>query len=308
MESAWENSVMIGLRDVQRDGMGRLVADHPGYFAALEGDFEESAGDAILAVGPRYFLFELKGTLVDVRSEWARYYKDAVGDSVAKPKAVHLRLMTLVRSFLNNNQAMAAEASNVIDLSLRAHHFAYWNHERLDPPPEDILGELLTSPYITTSLARLAAAREDAIKVSGFLGKGNLEQMRVDLAESFRLRAILDASAKFSDVFAVRARDICEPFVKIRSPESDVLGLGLDESDFRIYLEFLQHGLSDEEMKAVIYSPQTGVFRYVSRLSKLVPTFESALQREKLDAVWAEVLPSPQPPFPPNKIGRRFRK
>ena len=85
MKSVWENSVMIGLRDVQREVMGRLVVNHPGYFAALEGDFEEAAGDAALTVGRRYFLFELKGTVLDVRTEWARKVEGPDGTKQNSP-------------------------------------------------------------------------------------------------------------------------------------------------------------------------------------------------------------------------------
>lgn len=286
MKSVWENSVMIGLRDVQREGMDKLVVDHPGYFAALDGSFEQAAGDATLTVGKRYFLFELKGTVLDVRSEWSRTVKDINGNDQIRPKGVHQRLMEEVRKLSIPSPESKAEAQKWVGLSMRCHLFAYWHHEKVSPTPTDLLGEILASPYISTTLTRLLSAEEATLQLSGFSRKLVLRFSENTIRALFELRASSAEGSPFERADAVRAGDICKDSVRLHGPNSDSLSLGLDEDAFGAYLNFLQHGLADETMRAVVYCPQTGLFRYVEKMSELVPTFESAVNPEIADALW----------------------
>lgn len=289
MKSVWENSVMIGLRDVQREGMGRLVVDHPGYFAALDGRFEHAAADAILTVGDRYFLFELKGTVQDVRSEWSRTVKDPQGNDQITPKQVHQKLMEQVRQLRSFDSVSKEEAKRWVELSMRCHLFAYWRHEKVSPTPKDLLGEILASPYISTTLTRLLAAEEDTIKRSGFGGKMALAISEKAVRDLFELEVTAAEGDPFKRVDAMRAHDICNDAVRMRAPNSDVFGLGVDHGTFAEYLNFLQSGLADEEMRAVIYCPQSGLFRYVEKLSELVPPFESAVDPKVREALWLSI-------------------
>jgi len=295
MESVWENSVMIGLRDAQREGMDKLVVDHPGYFAALMGKFEQGAGDAILANANRYFLFELKGTVLDVRSEWSRTIKDEQGNDQIAPKQVHKKLMEEVRKLSNSASGGGTVAKNWVDLSMRCHLFAYWHYKKVSPPPEHLLGEILASPYISTTLTRLLVAEEDTIKRSGFLGKTSLRRAEEVVRELSEL-GVVNANGSFECIDAVRACDLLNGALGIRAPNSEVFGLGLEKDAFAGYLNFLRDGLADEAMKAVVYCPQNGLFRYVERLSDLVPAFECAVDPELEDAVWSAIRNEPDLP------------
>ena len=102
----------------------------------------------------------------------------------------------------------------------------------------------------------------------------------------FKLKSVSVPNGPYDETDAVRAKDLCTNFVHVQMPDGNVQDLGLEKDDFSEYLNFLKVGLADEAMRAVVYCPQSGLFRYVERLFQLVPSFEQACDPQLADVAW----------------------
>lgn len=116
-EAVWEKSVAMAFRDCQ--WLYRTGPFIPKSTIALDSKFER-AGDVLMPLGDRYFVFELKGGLEKIKSEWKS--KEVDGEQQAA-KAAYRELDALMTLYLK-----APKAQDLIHVNhaMRGHFFAFW--------------------------------------------------------------------------------------------------------------------------------------------------------------------------------------
>ena len=141
----WETVVQVAVRECERRGSGLLIIDTLGQFAGLEGDSENNAGDALLAMQPLQKAAAEGLSIVTVRHE--RKAGGAVGDASRGSSAFAGAVDTLVAI----RRPRGKHRDTIRSLQ---------GVSRFDGVPEELMVELTQDGYEAVGQATDLAARE----------------------------------------------------------------------------------------------------------------------------------------------------
>jgi hypothetical protein len=278
----WETTVGIALRDTQWLILG--PATTPNLHVSLTGTIETRLGDVAFEHEQRFFLFELKGSRAGIRSEWKVRQQPAKQAEPAPapvspfvpepPKVKHAH--TFVLDMVERWKAKPDNTSvNDLLLSLRGHHFVYWDEKSITS--YDRISGLVLAPYLFATLEELSTQRAFAkhakSTISPVSAKALLEAILKLTGMHIR---VLDADARrnYSKVKAVPISSIYDGRAGIHHNTggkiSDRYALGLTANEFSYYAGALLSGIKShqERLNAVVLGTH-GFRRTVRRLQDI---------------------------------------
>jgi hypothetical protein len=274
----WEDTVVIAIRDLQwrrsirnNEAFGGLAPTIPPGFVKLDGKTESRLGDLALKEDVRYFLIEVKAERAAIRDEWHT-------NSASGEKLVLQRLRTIVdeanNASLAPQQSASTEHSKLIELSLRGHHFAFWEGQALPTDPSQIRGAIGVTPYLIGA----AAERSLADGLAG-LGLDRLPDAYVFRSTNPLAKTTKEGPAAGLQAFFSEKTELAR--LKGASA-AEVFRLGLDKDEFKTYVDFLcaDAGQYGEPVHAIILST-AGFFRVISDTNHLADFLDVALVPER---------------------------
>ncbi len=161
----WETVVQVAVRECKRRGSGLLIIDTLGQFAGLEGDSENNAGDALLAMQPLQKAAAEGLSIVTARHE--RKAGGAVGDASRGSSAFAGAVDTLVAI----RRPRGKHRDTIRSLQ---------GVSRFDGVPEELMVELTQDGYEAVGQATDLAAREAEEAILGSAPQTQEEAARLD--------------------------------------------------------------------------------------------------------------------------------
>ena len=257
MAKQWEDSLIIALRDTQWE---RAVAkaSFPPWYLKMDGNAESALGD-LLSQNDKghFFLFEVKASREDIKSEW-------VSNGGFRPKRLYAKLKSTIEAFMDDPTSDEGKAYyQYLIQSIRCHHFVYWG----DP--------IATEPVSTNRTY-------DSLRVESYL-RGVID---MSAAHAPTATQTIDASLSVEMGYASEDVGFVKPdipymilasgtgFVAVTHKDEKIsppYELGLPFFEFQDYVNFLTEDVGDwdEELHAVVHIPELGVIRVVTRTSEL---------------------------------------
>ncbi|MDC8640855.1 hypothetical protein [Xanthomonas hortorum] len=255
----------------------------PAPSISLSGKAESRLGDSLLSAAGRFFLFEVKPTATQFRSEW-KILENEDG-SFRHNKIAFKKVKSISHKFIPTSGAQLTN-SEVDDAlrSLLGHQIIYW---------DSILDSLAIRPYLTTTL-------------SGYVKDLDADPLKPAIEEKDRsLKFALPRINKlFTFAFTGAANAIrilnfqpCETGsasgiytkqlgivlnIEKKSNERAWIPLGLPAQEFNNYLKLLCKGAVDgnEPINAIVLSDQ-GFMHALSNTSEIVNFME--ILQERID-------------------------
>lgn len=286
---AWEATLATALRDTQ--WMAKEQGVLPGFFATLAGKVEAGKGDTVFQADDRIFIFELKASRSEIRSEWNRNVplKDEDGKFVyrQKQKALHLWTINLLAKWCEAVAAIGdrtrtwdneiADHRDLVLLSLRAHHFVYWDDHAV--VPGDRMSGMLVAPYLRATLEEMCMESGSSTEVLG--GRFTLDDMHETLRSFFSLRRRSHAINGTVATMECDAVDVLSLYTKtawladLAKKQPHMLGLSFDE--FQTYTSRLPSlSPGEDRLNAVVLGTQ-GFYRCTKSVNDLKTLFTPGL-------------------------------
>lgn len=256
-ESVWEKSVMLAFRDCQWiHRKGPMV---PRSTIALDYKFER-AGDALMPLSDRYFIFELKGGLEKIKSEWETREIDGVKQAA---KAAYRALDNLTDVLMAKPSRAARLA---VTLSMRGHFFAYWASG--EPPRADQLGTLSVLSYLWAISSFKPWPEVKDILSQRYQYCVPLEEQKAGQDGAYESISHFHLPNVILDQVAL---------VDVKSkPSAKAHQLGLQPAELDAYIRLLLASVADDDLAInVMIANGDGTFcRRVTKLSELRDIFE----------------------------------
>ncbi|QGL96391.1 hypothetical protein FEO90_06175 [Stenotrophomonas maltophilia] len=279
MTDLWESSVVIAMRDWQWLG-GLASSVFPDQYLSLGGNAEAADGDAILLVGEKLFLFEIKSLFSKVSDEWYGREKPKLAfDKLTKEYLAHI------------GQSSSYSSGSRLRQSLRCHHFAFWEAERR--VERTVAGNVAVCPYILGVARKLTVCNSQ-----GVLGAKELGVIQAALIPFALVRSTESTESGEGweevetvplDVMAIPSRTNVS-HLGISGYINEFEPLGLDVNEFSDYVKWLGGGV-DHPIDAVVMSSKGKFFRHVRSMAELSSIFEVPRLRcqDKPDGVGHDV-------------------
>lgn len=303
-QKPWEDTVVTAMRDEKwlhalRHRRGQNIRV-PLPQLKLKGNAEQRLGDILDATDDRFFLFEVKATRNDIKSEWNTNNKD--NDSQKDAFRAH-------RSWLSNPDA--PENNDLLWKSMLGHFFAYWveylpGQEMADIPVEkknwrDLLHVsacVAIEPYALACTSFRDKQRASA-KV-GALPSNHRVAIHDEDAKMFRTRQQIPLSLIYEDLGFLIKEDTTPPINTASSWEL----LGLELPAFKKYIENLCSfaGKSEEPIHAVVMSASGNFFQIATSTSDLKKLLLPSAKSDLPISCWPEDLRKPMRPIEKAKL------
>jgi hypothetical protein len=299
IDSVWEDTVVTAIRDEKwlhalRHGDGRAI-ELPALHLRFKHTAEQRLGDLLDKTnGDRFFLIEVKGTRDKIEAEW----------NTKNARNEHQKLaLREIRKWFGSSSAKLE--NDLLELSVRGHHFAYWWGHPVDTEfssssdEEKILSELLRKEgCVVIEPYALACARLMRSFEGGIMGVTPLlDRFALAYAQSGSREKSVVEQIPLSVVYEARAQliELDHGAPSVTAKKVSALGLTLDEMQRYVNALCARPGVNDEPIIAVLMSTSGNFFRIsttTSNLKLLVsqtekPTQESFLHTKTIDPVFS---------------------
>lgn len=257
MAKLWEVSVVSAIRDVQwMHAVGGKNRPWPCDASInMSGNAEAKLGDLIQTIESRFFLFEVKASRSNIKSEWVE--KDRGEQKEFRTKRAYQVLMGLAARSADQELSSQTAALNVLFRSSLCHHFVYWD----DRSTSGGVHPLRIEPYILAATDEPSRPYQDEI-------------VRLSIQKQLRL-ATQDKSADPERILACTS-------VSLRALASQSVGvsylnrwiqMGLKAQEFQRYLGLLCQGEHEEvDLVAMNFG---GFVRIINNTGELVALIEA---------------------------------
>jgi hypothetical protein len=246
-----EKSVAVAFRDCQ--WMVNPRGAPPQSFISLDSIPEKVAGDAIVPLRNRYFIFEMKGGRERIKSEWRQR-------NGLPSKAAHRTCVAVLRNAMRRGRRL-----NRLCQSMAGHFFLYWAPTTIPDQPDS--GTLMVESYIAATVDLLPLASEKqfldrrfafGVADIGCIGGQGGGYDEVARFSAFHL--LLDRIALLSPG---------EPSTVVAEP------VGLTALELEEYIKFLRRTAREKDapIRAMVTSGDGSFMRFVSSFSELGSVF-----------------------------------
>lgn len=277
----WENTIVLGLRDVQwmrfiEDrskkkslGLANLpISTYPSRAIKFDGNAESDNGDLGLGINEKLFLIEVKSTKDRVIDEWWRNGK-------FKPKLLYRRLAGLVSQCNKKTKSGSLSTSDydytMLKYSLQCHLITYWDGA---PATGGLTSGLITiKPYLQAMIESL-------------VGRATPRRAITTLPPQLNYSYYVNKGRKLEQTnFSSQQLGLDNVFLGQERPNSTprkMGDIGLSPLAFQLYVNFLTAKRlgGNDPINAVVQSTHGGFVQVVSDTSQLANILSKNFDRQ----------------------------